>query len=557
MAAFPELRVEFGPTLLAAPFFALLALVAPAVILSVLRRERIGHLPLLVVFVLSMAAVLLAQSVAAFALAWEAMTLASAFLVGTYHERRAVRRALFSYLLVGHIGAACIITSLALLGAHAHSYRFADIARAASSLPADLRVAAVVLGLVGFGSKAGALPLQFWLPRAHPAAPASASALLSGVMLNIAVYGLLLQCLLFAAPLTIPLALTILIVGMITSLTGGLFAAVETDLKRLLAYSSIENIGIVVSVLGFAALSMACGMPRLAALAVLALLFHAIAHGVFKSLLFLAAGDVLDAAHTSDLEHLGGLLQAFRFGAPAFFVGCLAAAALPPLSGFAAEWLIFQAFLHGLATASLLLQMTSVLAIACLATASGMASIAFIKAFGVGLLGAPRSTHPRAPQRFNVAAVAPAWLAVVTLALGLAPALALRPLLALATTIIPSAGMGMPDVPPVPVWIAALPVAGAIGALLLARRRGVRSVETWTCGSPATARSQYTATAFSNPVRILLGALTHSFIDDAARNVAAVVQRLARRARILQAGHVRVYLAYMLVTLVAVLVIAR
>lgn len=557
MNALPDLRVEFAPTLLAAPFLVLIALAAPAAVLSVLRRDRIAQLPLLLAFIAAMAAVLLSQTLAAFALSWEAMTLISAFLVATYHERRAVRRAVFSYLIVGQIGAVCIITALALLAAHANSAAFGDIAHAAATLPPDLRVAIVLLALVGFGSKAGLVPLHFWLPRAHPVAPPAASALLSGVMLKIAIYGLLLVCFMLAAPVGAALAMTIMLAGLVSALAGSLYAAIETDLKRLLAFSSIENVGIITAALGFALLALADAQPVLAGIALAALLFHVLAHGVFKSLLFLGAGEIAAAAHTTDLEHLGGLMHTLRYSAPAILIGCLAAAALPPLCGFAAEWLLFRALLAAFTGASQAVQVAAVLCVAAIATASGIAAIAFTKAFATGMLGTPRSTHPRTRESLNAASAALAWLAVLALALGSAPMLVIRPLFALVTAIVPASGAALASVGSVPVWIAALPASGAIAALMLARARGVRHVATWTCGSPAGVRSQYSASAFANPLRVLLGELTRPHMDEAMRTVAAIVQRFARRTRIVQAGYVRIYLAYALAALIAVLVVVR
>ena len=551
----PELRVEFAPTLLAAPFLALLALVVPPVFLSVLRRDRIAQLPLLALFAASMAAVVLARSVAAFALSWECMALVSAVLVGTHYERRAVRRALFSYLIAGQIGAACIVSALVLLGIHAQSMLFADIARSAPTLPGDVRLAVALLALIGFGSKAGLLPLQFWLPRAHPAAPAAASALLSGAMLKMAVYGLLLVACSLAAPLTAQAGAAIAIAGLLTALFGALSAAVESDLKRLLAFSSIENLGIIAGTIGFAVIASASGAKTLAAFALGAALFHVFAHGIFKSALFLGAGEIAQVARTTDIEHLGGLLGTMRFSAPAIFAACLAAASLPPLCGFASEWLLLQTMLRSLLDAPVPVQIAGALALVCIAAAGGIAAIAFVKAFGAGMLGAPRSAHPRAPERFGAAPLALMWLAALALLLGALPAIALRPLLATA-----SAALGLsaaPATPSVPVWIAAFPVAAGIGALVLARVRGVRVVPAWTCGSPVTLRSQYTAAAFANPLRLLFEPFTRPYLDDMARNLAAAVQRAARGARVLQAGYLRVYLVYALAALVAALVAAQ
>ncbi|HET9096858.1 MAG TPA: proton-conducting transporter membrane subunit [Candidatus Baltobacteraceae bacterium] len=557
MTTLPALRVEFAPTLLAWPFLVLLALVTPAIVLSVARRDRLAQLPLLLAFIAAMAAVLLSQTLAAFALSWEAMTLVSAFLVATYHERRAVRRALFSYLIIGQIGAVCIIAVLALLAAHANSVAFAVIARAAATLPPDLRAAIVLLALAGFGSKAGLVPLHFWLPRAHPVAPPAASALLSGVMLKVAIYGLLLVCAVLAAPVGAALGMTIMIAGLLSALAGSLYAAIETDLKRLLAFSSIENVGIIVAALGFALVALAYAQPLLAGIALAALLFHVLAHGVFKSLLFLGAGEIAAAAHTTDLEHLGGLMHTLRYSAPAILIGCFAAAALPPLCGFASEWLLFQALLRAFTGASHVVQIAAVLCVTAIATASGIAAIAFTKAFATGMLGTPRSTHPRTREPLNAAPAALAWLAVLALVLGAAPMLAMRPLFSLVTAIVPASAGALAWAGSVPVWIAGLPAAGAIAVLMLARARGVRHVATWTCGSPVGVRSQYSASAFANPLRVLLGGLTRPHADDTMRTVAAFVQRFARRTRIVQAGYVRIYLAYALAALIAVLVVVR
>lgn len=557
MPALPILRVGFAPAPFAGPFLVLLALAAPAALVYVLRRDRLVQLPLLLLFVASMAAVLLAQTLAAFALSWEVMSLVSAFLIATHHERRAVRRAVFSYLLAGQIGAACIMTALVLLSIHANSPAFVDIARTAHTLPATTRIAVVLLALIGFGSKAGLLPLHFWLPRAHPVAPPAASALLSGVMLKIAIYGLLLVCFRLAAPVGIAAGIVITLAGLASAVAGAVYAAVETDFKRLLAFSSIENLGIITAALGFALVALACHQPLLASVALVALLFHVLAHGLFKSALFLGAGEIGESLHTTDLEHLGGMMRTLRFGAPAILIACLAAASLPPLSGFASEWLLFTALLHALASSSLTLQVMAAISVLGCAFASGIAAIAFTKAFGVGMLGTARSTHPRVEERFGAPALALFWLAAWTVVLGVAPVLAIRPLLAYAQslTALNSGALGRIAMPPV--WIAALPLAGALGALLLARMRGVRRVATWTCGSPVSVRSQYSATAFANPLRVLFGAFTRSQADEAARNLAAFVQRLARRTRIVQGGYVRVYLAYTLAALIAALVLAR
>jgi formate hydrogenlyase subunit 3/multisubunit Na+/H+ antiporter MnhD subunit len=585
------LRLDFATTLPALPFLALIVLVVPAVALWGLSRGGTHDGTRLAAFVVAMTAVFLAQSVAAFFLAWEAMALISAVLIAAHHERRAVRRALLSYLIVSQAGAFCILAALSLLAAHAGSARFADIAQAAASLAPGERSAAFALALIGFGSKAGLVPLHFWLPRAHPVAPANASALLSGVMLNVAVYGLLLAAFVLAAPLPAAWGFAVLALGLVSAVTGALFAAVESDLKRLLAYSSIENMGIIVATLGLAVAGAASRLWLVTDGALIALLLHVVSHGVFKSLLFLGAGTVAEAARTTNLEHLGGLRTALPFTAPFVLAGCLAAAALPPTGGFVAEWLVLQSFIRAPAATPAMLHGAMIVAVALLALAGGLAALAFAKLFGIAFLGASRTTHPVVAERIDASVAGLGWLALAVLGIGCVPGLVVRPLAWIAGALTGGAHVPAGTFPayvavPNAGWLGAyvaLPILCGAGALVLARLRGVRRVPTWTCGSPVTVRSQYTATAFSKPVRRIFGFVllpdrqriadfgpsrwfpvrirytvtTRDVIDESARRAAAFGQRFARRARIVQAGRLRVYIAYAVAAVLVLLVAAR
>ncbi len=577
------LRLDAGISGLARPFLALVALVVPATAMWGLKRGAADDGARLAIFAFAMIGVLVAQSVAAFAIAWEVMSLVSAFLVGTHHERRDVRRALLSYVLVSQFGALCIVTELALLGANAGSYAFGDIARSAPSLPAVMRATTIALALVGFGSKAGLVPLHFWLPRAHPVAPANASALLSGVMLKVAVYGLLVTTFALAAPLPLGWAITIVIAGLVTALTGALYAAVDSDVKRLLAYSSIEHLGIIVATLGLSLAALAVDRPQIAQLALVALFVHALGHGIFKSLLFLCAGNVVSATHTTDLEHLGGLGRTLPLTAFFAAFGCAAAAALPPLIGFASEWLVFRSFASLLPGTPALVQVVVTLAIAMLALTGGLAGLAFVKLFGVAFLGEPRARIAHARERADISTAGLLWLAALALGLGLMPAVAVAPLAAIAGRLSGVSGAAIGGLPTLPVLLAVCPLLGGIGTLLLARAGGVRSIPTWTCGSSVTPRSQYTATAFSKPIRRIFGFVlfpdhreiretgasrwfpvriryevtSRYIVDEFARDAAAFAQRLARRARIVQAGFLRIYLIYAVVAVIVLLVVAR
>jgi hydrogenase-4 component B len=271
------------------------------------------------------------------------------------------------------------------------------------------------------------------------------------------------------------------------------------------------------------------------------------------------------------------------FSTPFVLAGCCAAAALPPLTGFASEWLVFAGFIRMLATAPALLQAAIAVAIGILAVASGLAALAFAKLFGIAFLGESRTTHEPARERPDAAALGLAWLALACVAFGLAPALVIEPLRAVAASITGATGGEVASLPAPPVALAALPLLGAAFALVLGRRRGIRFAPTWTCGSLVTPRSQYTATAFSKPIRRIFGFVlfperqkvsdfgtsrwfptliryqvtTRYLVDEGASNVAAFVQRLARRARIVQAGRLRIYLVYAVVAVLVVLVVAR
>lgn len=572
-------------TPLASPFLVLIAIVLVSVLIWSFRNGSWREAALLALFASSLALVVVAQSVLAFVFAWETMALISAFLVASHHNQRLVRRAALSYVIMSQVATACIIASLAILAAHAQSDSFAEMGRSASSLPSDLRMWVLCLALVGFGSKAGLVPLHFWLPSAHPAAPSNASAMLSGVMLAVAIYGLALFGLSLAAPFPWLLALIVIAIGAGTAFFGALYAAVVTDMKRLLAYSSIENTGITVAVLGLSFAAIALGAPTLAGLAVIATLLHILSHGVFKSLLFLGAGSVLRTTGTTDLEHLGGVFRTLRFSTPLILIGSMSAAALPPTSGFASEWLVFRAFVAATADGPIVLRIAAAIVIVALATAGGLAALAFAKFFGIGFLGVSRSSNEaNEPQeRMDASVTGLALLAMMSLAIGLAPIVALTPLSEVARIVTGAQVIDVGALPILPATIVLLPLVGAVATVLYSRMRGVREVPTWTCGSPVTSRSQYTAITFSKAISLIYGFLlrpareriTESGVspllprairyvtslrypfDEAVRTTAAFVQRFARRTRIIQGGMLRVYLAYAVVAVITALVLAR
>ena len=342
-------------------------------------------------FLAAMALVLVADDAYLFMVAWESMALASFFLVTTEHRIPEIRRAGFLYLVIAHIGAIAILLCFGVLQGGTGIYTF-DSMRAVA-LTGAWPTAAFFLALGGFGAKAGVLPLHVWLPEAHPAAPSPVSALMSGVMLKTAIYGLLRVVFdLLHAQLwwwgVVALAL-----GLVTALFGVIFAAVQTDMKRLLAYSSIENIGIIVAGIGLALLFKAYDKSLLAAITLTAVLYHSLNHAFFKSLLFLATGSVLHATHERSLGKLGGLIHRMPWVAWLALVGTLAAAGIPPLNGFVSEWLLLQAFLFTPSLPQSFVNMLVPLAAAALVLSAALAAYVMVKFFGVVFLGRPREAN--------------------------------------------------------------------------------------------------------------------------------------------------------------------
>lgn len=546
------------------------------------------------VFLASMAGVVLADDAYAFMVMWETMALSSFFLVTSNHRVPEIRRAGYLYLLVAHVGAIGILMCFGVLQANTGDYSFANM-RAQQLSPFWASVA-FGLALFGFGAKAGLLPMHVWLPEAHPAAPSPVSALMSAVMLKTAIYGLLRV--LFDL-LTLQLwwwGVVLLAVGLASALFGVVFAAVQTDMKRLLAYSSIENIGLLAAGIGLALLFTSYAMKPLAALALTASLIHVASHALFKSLLFLSTGTVLHATGERSLGKLGGLMRAMPWVAWATLVGVLASAGLPPTSGFVAEWLLLQSFLFTPGLPDPFLNMLIPVVAALIALVAALAGYTMVKFFGVIFLGQPREPRlmrahdANAWQRRGMAwlllgnvllGLLPIqfiqWIDPVTRALvgdGLGPRVAQHGWL-LAPTSIERASYG-------PVFFL-LGVAACFAlAFVLVRRfyhGRIRRAPPWDCGFPwQTARMQDTAEGFGQPIRQIFEPFFRmqrelpSPFDAAPRYrvtvedhiwhglyqpIADAVARVARLVGLLQQGRIAVYLLFSFVTLITILLLVR
>ncbi|MDR2787343.1 MAG: hydrogenase 4 subunit B, partial [Candidatus Accumulibacter sp.] len=333
------------------------------------------------IFVASMAFVMLANDAYAFMVAWETMALSSFFLVTAEHHHAEIRRAGYLYLLLAHVGAVAILLSFGVMAGSAGDYTF-DAMRGFRG-GEFWETTAFLLALFGFGAKAGLLPLHAWLPEAHPAAPSPVSAMMSGVMLKTAIYGLLRVGFDLLQTHVWWWGLLLLLAGLASALFGVAFAAVQTDMKRLLAYSSIENVGLIVLAMGLSLIFSAFGMSSFAALALTALLYHCLNHAFFKSLLFLSTGSVLHVTGERNLGKLGGLIHQMPWVAWLALIGVLASAGLPPLNGFVSEWLLLQGFLFTPEVPHGYLNMLLPVFAGAIALISALAGFTMVKFFGI------------------------------------------------------------------------------------------------------------------------------------------------------------------------------
>jgi hydrogenase-4 component B len=541
------------------------------------------------VFLASMGVVLLANDAYTFMVAWETMALASYFLVTTEHGIAEIRRAGFLYLLIAHVGAIGILLSFGVL--QGGSWQFTFEAMRHAHLAPQWAAAAFLLALFGFGAKAGLVPLNVWLPEAHPAAPSPVSALMSGVMLKMAVYGVLRVGFDLLGEPQWWWGLVVVAAGLFTALYGVVFAAVQTDMKRLLAWSSIENIGIVFTGIGLAIVFHGVGMSSLAALALIAALYHSLNHALMKSLLFLGTGAVLHSTGERNLGRLGGLIHRMPWVAWLTLVGALAMSGLPPLNGFVSEWLLLQSFLFAHEVPRSFVSMMLPLGAAVIALAAALAAYVMVKFFGVIFLGQPRETGlARAQDAGVLERLGLAWLAAGCLMLGLAPTQVIG---SLAVVVRQLSGAALPSVAApwwllvplpggrasysAPLFLIALTAAVVLSVVAVHRlyHGRARRAAPWDCGSGLlNARMQDTAEGFGQPIRHIFGALLAvqrelpSPFDPSPRYrvivgdrlwqvlyapLGGLVQRIADVFAWLQQGRIATYLLYGFVTLLVLL----
>jgi hydrogenase-4 component B len=561
---------------------------APALLFSLRYLEQgkrgraVGGLT--AAFVLALAIVFCARDPVTLLYGWELMTLipAAVILVSRAADRRA-RRTVFTYLAVTHLGGAGTWVAVLLLA------EAGAIGGSATIGPGSgLQIAIAVAALIGMGTKAGVMPLHVWLPRAHPMAPAPVSALMSGVMIKAAIYMLVRVLVEWLGVLPLWFGLLVLGVGALSAVGGVLYALFQHDLKRLLALHSIENVGIIMLGIGACLVLRARGADTWAAFALAAALLHTLNHALFKALLFLGAGAFEKAVGALELDRLGGLLRRMPWTGGAFLVGAMAIAGLPPLNGFASEWLTLQALLHLPAAGHVRDGAAGAIALAALAATAALAVFCFVKVVGLTLLGAPRGKAATAakeapwPMRSGVV-----FLAAACLVLGIAPGLLFGALVRLApwaeapTPIhlgLPLPGTGSLPTP----WIA-LVLAGVTGTLVLLRgKRSAQVAPTWACGQLVEPPLNWTSAGFSKPLRLVLEVILRPQREIVLRSAAGIVQEVAyrghvphlidehvyrpvarisltaaRHARRLQSGSLGTYVAYLVGLVLVLLAAAR
>jgi formate hydrogenlyase subunit 3/multisubunit Na+/H+ antiporter MnhD subunit len=522
----PWLGAHFRLDALAAFFLAVVNLGAAAASLFALgygRHEQAPErvLPFYPAFLAGMNLVVLADDAFTFLVSWEFMSLSSCALVIAHHRVRENVHAGYVYLVMASLGTLALLLAFGALAGADGGYAFEAIRATPPS--AGLSALVFCLVLFGAGSKAGLVPLHVWLPLAHPAAPSHVSALLSGVMTKVAVYGFVRIVFDLLGTPSAWWGVVLIIVGAGTAVLGILYAVLQTDLKKLLAYSTVENVGVIFAALGLALAFKTSAMPSAAALAATAALFHVFNHSLFKSLLFFGAGAVLTATGERDMERLGGLIHRMPQTAFVFLVGCVAISALPPLNGFVSEWLTFQAILLSPELPQWGLKFTVPAVGALLALSAALAAACFVKAFGITFLGRPRTTaaeRAHETDRFSLAAMFA--LAALCFTAGTLPGFVID---GLAPVVQGLVGARMPAQASVP-WLSIVPIvesrssyngllvfvfvllSASLAAYVIHRvaSNAVRRAPPWDCGYPdPSPTTQYTADSFAQPIRRVFG----------------------------------------------------
>lgn len=547
-------------------------------------------------FVATMYLVILANDVFSFMFTWELMSITSYFLVAYYHEQQANYKAAFVYLLMAQVSGLFILTSYAVLLKFSNGSSFAALH--AAHLPAIWANITFFTALIGFGIKAGIVPLHVWLPQAHPAAPCHISALMSGAMIKIAVYGFLRLSLDILPTLYWQWGFIVLLLGIISAVVGVLYALVQNDIKKLLAYCSVENIGIIFVGIGLALIFISTKHYVLGALGLIAALYHCLNHAIFKSLLFFGAGTIINTSHEQNLEKMGGLIHVMPYTALFFLIGCLSISALPLTNGFVSEWLTLQTALQATALPQQLLHIVIPLIATLLVLTGALAATCFAKVYGIAFLGKSRSLIAAIPKtrcNLNCEGYSMGILTLCCLLLGICPTLIIKYLNNIPQQFL---GIGLTNTNNW-LWLTPTPAGNAtyspplilFGVILIAtltylslklsvQAKIVKATKPWECGFGAiSGQMQCSATAFVMPIRRVFKNIWHvtetvQTINSSDKDTGYLIYQLhigdwlwqylyeplsghlskvAQFCSRMQTGNVRTYVAYMFVTLLMLL----
>jgi formate hydrogenlyase subunit 3/multisubunit Na+/H+ antiporter MnhD subunit len=585
---------------------AILSLYSMGYLKDYLPHRRVTRLVIFYsAFIAGMMMVVLADDALFFLISWETMAAASYFLVIFEDEKVENRKAAFLYMVVAHVGAVTILLSFGVMAGLSAGFEnfsgFTFDAMRQANFPIGWATVAFALAFVGFGAKAGVIPLHVWLPEAHPVAPSNISALMSGVMLKTAIYGILRVTFDLIRVFPWWWGGIVLVFGLVSAFMGILYALMQVDIKRLLAYSSVENIGVILTCIGLAMMFLSFELPVLAALALVAGLYHALNHALFKGLLFMGAGAVLHATKERNMEHMGGLIHLMPWTSSLFLVGCISISALPPFNGFVSEWLTFQAFLLSSHVPNQIMRLLMPMGAALLALSGALAAACFVRAYGVMFLGHWRGKH--APQVHEVdwyMRTAMLAAAAACLALGVMPNFFIETVDALTSGLVGASlsssatAWGWLWLTPIAperasysgliLFVGGMAVYGIVYVALHVDPGKVRRGEIWDCGfEKLTARMQYTAVSFAMPLRRVFGFLflvreTARLTPQAAhpafprrivyslrvrdriwhwlyRPVVAASFWVSRKVGMLQQGRIQTYLIYSFVTVIVLLLI--
>jgi hydrogenase-4 component B len=545
--------------------------------------------------VLSMYGVVLSANIFTFLVSWETMAVSSYFLVVFERNEETAKAGLFTIVMT-HVGTAFIIGLFLVLARYTGSMDFVSMRAAGAALPQSIKSLVFIFAIIGFGTKAGIIPLHTWIPRAYPIAPSNITPLMSGVMIKTAVYGFLRIVLDVLGTGPEWWGILVIAIGAVSAVLGILYAAMENDLKVFLAYSSVENIGIILLGIGASMVFRSSGMLILSGFALAAALYHVLNHALFKSLLFMGAGSVVSATRTRNMGKLGGLLKVMPYTGFFFLLGSIAITALPPLNGFVSEWLTYQALLLGYQSPSVVAKIVSPLGGAALALTGAIVAAGFVKTFGATFLGMPRSEHATSAQESSswmvLGMALPALLCLVFGIFPKIPIALLAPAVFTITgsyveldqhglVITPGAAASL-STASIAISMALLFGALVVFARLAGGRRKTESAPSWDCGIPGlTPRMQYTATAFTKPLRIIYrriylpsrdlkvsylikpffvksirygGEITPFFERFVYEPITRFIRQVADKVKLLQSGSLQLYLGYILITLIALLI---